>query len=205
MGKPVKTIFAIDLFDFSLWIAIASIIFHSMLSWNLIKWECTHRKLASVMGGSRKQAGFIVSGATFVLGVIRHSCVISAITYQPRWTVFHSNYIIVFGQLTLLAGLVLLGRCMHAKGAAESFICVHFNVYGDSTRVAVFPYNVLSEPVTVASTMIYAGLSLLHASIVGLLLSLLMGIINHCQKQHKLVRTSRVEMRVSTSRSQILT
>lgn len=179
MEDPV--LFAINPSDQNLYTAFASIIVHAIGSWYLIKWECAKRRLTSAVGRSKKHAGYIVSAVVFLLGVIRHSCVGNAIDSQPTWTPFHCNAIFVVGRLTMLLGLVLLCSCIHAKGAAQCLICVHYDLFGDSFTGAIFPYNVLTEPITVASLLIYAGYSLLSASLVGVLLSLLMA-VNHCNR-----------------------
>ena len=174
MGELVDSVFAMDLKDTTFWLAFAAVIMHAAIWRYIVIWECVNLRLANSLG-TRKQAGYVVSAAILLLGTVRFFLVMFAIGSQPRWIYFHDNRLLVLGQMSIVIGFVLLVSSANARGFPQCVVCVHFDVYGEGYfRGQTFPYNVLKEPVSVATVLVHIGISLLKASQAGIILSLLM-------------------------------
>ena len=174
MGEPVDSWFALDLTDITLWFAIAAVIMHAVTWRYIVIWECVNLRLARSLG-TRKRAGYVVSVAILLLGIVRFFLVISAMGSQPRWIYFQDNRLLVLGQLSIVTGFVLMVSSANARGFPQCVVCVHFDVFGEGFLPGqTFPYNLLVEPVSVATVLVHIGLSLLKASQAGIILSLLM-------------------------------
>ena len=175
MGELVDSLFALDLTDTTMRFAVAAVIMHAIAKRYIVMWKCANLRLAHFLG-TRKRAGYVISTAILLLGVIRFALVMSAVESQPRWIYFHDNRILVLGQLSIVAGFVLLASSVNARGLPQCLVCAHFefDVFGEGLSGQTFPYNVLTEPVSVATVLLQVGLSLLKASQAGVFLSMLM-------------------------------
>ena len=86
------------------------------------------------------------------------------------WEPLNNEIVNAGGSLMIFVGAVLVISSSYRLGFFCSFMGDYFGVLL-SERVTGFPFNVVDDPMYWGSSLIYLGIALNHASIVGLLLT----------------------------------
>lgn len=146
------------------------------LLWNLAaRLEYNMHTISRLCGGPR--IGVVVLAA-FIMGnnFLRTSLFHYMMDKSSKWDVLEGNVgALAVGYLFIGVGALLVLTSTWRLGFFCTFLGDYFGFLLDA-RVTGFPFNVVADPMYWGSFFIYVGGSLQHASIVGLLLTLFIGL-----------------------------
>ncbi|XP_034297425.1 phosphatidylethanolamine N-methyltransferase isoform X2 [Pantherophis guttatus] len=150
-------------------VAVISIAFNPLF-WNVVaRWEHRTRSLTRIFG-SPYVACYFLGVVIILLNFLRTHCFGEAMKSQPKLPLLDC-LLGYYASVTLIAvGILLVTSSFLALGFIGTFLGDYFGILME-TKVTSFPFNVTENPMYWGSTSIYFGWSLMNASPVGLVLT----------------------------------
>ena len=140
------------------------------LFWNVVsRYEYKTRRLSRVLGGPKRGCATLAA-CILTLNYVRTATFHKTVGQYGYWEPLNNSMVQALGYLVVAAGAVLVIASAWKLGFFVSFMGDYFGLLL-SDKVTGFPFNVVSDPMYFGSGLIYLGLSLQHASIVGLVLT----------------------------------
>ncbi|RXK38552.1 hypothetical protein M231_04184 [Tremella mesenterica] len=162
----------LELIDFkqpSLWLAGGMILFNPIF-WNLVARNEYHNKTLTKLSGSAQNGCYLLAFNIFSLGILRDALVEKALREQPQMAVLAHFGFKLLGWTLLLVGQILVVTSIYALGITGTYLGDYFGILM-SHRVTNFPFNILSDPMYVGSSLAFLGGAFLYQSPVGILLA----------------------------------
>nr|XP_023700208.1 phosphatidylethanolamine N-methyltransferase isoform X1 [Paramormyrops kingsleyae] len=164
----------VDLSDSRFWGAVLIIIFNPLF-WNVVgRWEHWTRGLSRLFGGPYVALYFLAS-LIVLLNVFRSHSITEAMKAQPKWELLDSTLVFYTGLVLMVLGSIFVLSSFYALGFTGTFLGDYFGILMEH-RITGFPFNVMDNPMYWGSTGNYLGLALIHASPVGLILTVVVGV-----------------------------
>ncbi|KFA47782.1 hypothetical protein S40293_09035 [Stachybotrys chartarum IBT 40293] len=161
----------VDLGKKSLFVSAASIAFNPLF-WNIVARQEYHNKiLTRLFGGRPYPACYALAATIFSLGMLRDYLFKTAITDQPSHPVLLSPYSEAAGWILLFYGNLFVISSTWMLGITGTFLGDYFGILMDE-MVTGFPFNVVSAPMYVGSSMNFLGTSLLYGKPAGIFLTI---------------------------------
>jgi phosphatidylethanolamine N-methyltransferase len=163
--------------DFNSWLLILSFVMIIICptTWNLVaRWEF-HTKFFSKLTGDNRMAADIFALILIEMGIFRNFIYIRVIMHQPHFEIENE----ILELITMIIGYSLIGTGFMLNFFSFYRLGIHGIYYADyfgilfNEMVTAFPYNILSNPLYVGSTMLFFGKAFVYKSPVGILLSML--------------------------------
>jgi phosphatidylethanolamine N-methyltransferase len=163
--------------DFNDWLLTLSFIMIVICptTWNLVaRWEF-HTKFFSKLTGDNRMAADIFAHILIEMGIFRNFIYMRVIMTQPHLVIENETLELI----TMIIGYSLIGIGFILNFFSFYRLGIHGIYYADyfgilfNEMVTAFPYNVLSNPLYVGSTMLFFGNAFVYKSPVGILLSIL--------------------------------
>lgn len=140
------------------------------LFWNVVgRLEYRTHVLSKVAGGPRRGVTLLAMGIlsfNYLRTSIFHIVMDKHATCSPM----QNSLFDAVGYLLVLVGTVLVLSSGYQLGFFCSFMGDYFGILLKE-KVTSFPFNVVSDPMYVGSALVYLGVSFLHASVVGIILT----------------------------------
>jgi len=164
----------LKLIDFSkpsLYRSLASITFNPTV-WNIVaRNEYRNKTITKIFGGNARAGCYFLAASIFFAGMLRDSLFQKAITEQPHAQLLPEPLNVIIPTVLVGAGQLFVVTSTWQLGVTGTFLGDYFGILMDH-RVEGFPFNVLTDPMYVGSTMSFVGASLWYESPAGLLISL---------------------------------
>jgi phosphatidylethanolamine N-methyltransferase len=144
------------------------------VTWNLIaRWEF-HTKIFTKITGDNRLAADIFAHILIEMGVFRNYIFEKAISRQMRYPIdsAYCDYIYSLGCGLAIFGGILVLMAYYRLGIHGIYYADYFGLLMKE-KVTVFPYNLVNNPLYIGSTSIFLGLSVMHLSPAGVLLTIL--------------------------------
>ena len=155
-------------------IACAVVMLNPLL-WNAVsRIEYRTHVVSKVFGGPRRGITALATGI-ILLNYVRTLLFHKTIDDYSIWEPLDNEIVNAVGSVVIFIGAVLVVASGYRLGFFCSFMGDYFGVLL-SERVTGFPFNVVDDPMYWGSSLIYLGIALNHASIVGLLLTACIGL-----------------------------
>ena len=140
------------------------------LFWNIVsRYEYKTRTVSKVLGGPKR--GCAALGACILtLNYLRTATFHNTVDQYGYWEPLNNDVVEALGYLIVAAGSLLVISSSWKLGFFVSFMGDYFGLLLNS-KVTGFPFNVVNDPMYFGSGLVYLGLALQHASIVGLVLT----------------------------------
>ena len=140
------------------------------LFWNIVsRYEYKTHRLSRTLGGPKRGCAALAA-CTLSLNYLRTTTFHTTVDKFGYWELLNNRMVEALGYLIVAAGAVLVITSAWKLGFFVTFMGDYFGLLL-SDRVTDFPFNVVNDPMYFGSGLIYLGLSLEHASIVGLVLT----------------------------------
>ncbi|KAF8902980.1 phospholipid methyltransferase-domain-containing protein [Mucidula mucida] len=160
----------VDLTQPSFWLSIASITFNPT-AWNIVARNEYHNKTITRVFGSPKAGCYFLAFMIFSFGMLRDHLFNAALAGQPTSLPALAKPFDTYLPIALVAaGQILVVSSTWALGVTGTFLGDYFGILMDA-RVDGFPFNILTNPMYVGSTMCFLGVSLWFQSIAGLVIT----------------------------------
>ncbi|XP_039223932.1 phosphatidylethanolamine N-methyltransferase isoform X1 [Crotalus tigris] len=155
-------------------VAVLCIAFNPLF-WNLVaRWEHTTRSLTRIFR-SPYTACYFLGVVIILLNFLRSHCFGEAMKSQPKLPQLDC-LLVYYASVTLMAvGVLLVTSSFLALGFIGTFLGDYFGILMEA-KVTSFPFNVIDNPMYWGSTFIYFGWSLMNASPVGLVLTVVVAL-----------------------------
>jgi len=161
----------IDLSKSSLHYSLASIAFNPT-AWNIVaRNEYRNKTITKIFGGNARYGCYFLAASIFFAGMLRDSLFRKAIAEQPHVQILTEPLNVVIPAVLVGLGQLFVVSSTWQLGITGTFLGDYFGILMDH-RVEGFPFNVLTDPMYVGSTMSFVGASLWYESPAGLLISL---------------------------------
>lgn len=145
------------------------------LFWNLVsRFEYKTRAVSSTLGGPKRGCTALAI-CILSLNYVRTTMFHTTVDEYGMWEPLHNEFVESLGYVTVVIGAILVISSSWRLGFFCSFMGDYFGILLKS-KVTGFPFNVVSDPMYVGSALVYLGLALQHASVVGLILTACIGI-----------------------------
>jgi len=155
----------------SLYYSLASIAFNPT-AWNIVaRNEYRNKTITKIFGGNAKNGCYFLAASIFFAGMLRDSLFQKAIAEQPHVQLLSGPLSVVIPAVLVGLGQLFVFTSTWQLGITGTFLGDYFGILMDH-RVEGFPFNVLTDPMYVGSTMSFVGTSLWYGSPAGLLISL---------------------------------
>nr|XP_023700217.1 phosphatidylethanolamine N-methyltransferase isoform X7 [Paramormyrops kingsleyae] len=138
------------------------------------RWEHWTRGLSRLFGGPYVALYFLAS-LIVLLNVFRSHSITEAMKAQPKWELLDSTLVFYTGLVLMVLGSIFVLSSFYALGFTGTFLGDYFGILMEH-RITGFPFNVMDNPMYWGSTGNYLGLALIHASPVGLILTVVVGV-----------------------------
>ena len=143
--------------------------------WNGIsRLEYRTHFLSKTVGGPKRGITLLATGIlslNYLRTVVFHKVIENHNTCAP----LDNPLLEIFGYLLISIGALFVLSSTYQLGFFCSFMGDYFGILLDE-RVTGFPFNVFDNPMYVGSVLVYLGFSFQHASMVGFLLTGLIGL-----------------------------
>ena len=140
------------------------------LFWNIVsRYEYKTHRLSRVFGGPKRGCATLAA-CILTLNYVRTATFQKTVDQYGYWEPLNNGMVEALGYLVVAAGAVLVVASAWKLGFFVSFMGDYFGLLL-SDKVTGFPFNVVGDPMYFGSGLVYLGLSLQHASIVGLVLT----------------------------------
>ncbi|CAI8007762.1 Phosphatidylethanolamine N-methyltransferase [Geodia barretti] len=140
------------------------------LFWNVVsRYEYKTQKLSRTLGGPKRGCATLAA-CILTLNYVRTATFHKTVDEFGYWEPLHNGMVQALGYLIVTAGSVLVVASAWKLGFFVSFMGDYFGILL-TDKVTGFPFNVVRDPMYFGSGLVYLGLSLEHASVVGLVLT----------------------------------
>jgi len=148
------------------------------LIWNLLaRTEYKTRFLTKLCGGNKYLACYVLTVWIFSFSCFRDYHFHLTLSSQPVITVLHTNVLVGLIAIVLIAiGQLFVLSSFYRLGITGTFLGDYCGILMDAP-VTGFPFSVLDNPMYTGSSMTFVGYSLLHGSVGGLFLSVIVSIV----------------------------
>ncbi|XP_050408021.1 phosphatidylethanolamine N-methyltransferase isoform X2 [Patella vulgata] len=164
-----------DFKDAYFWMAAANIVFNPLF-WNIVaRWEYRTKGFSKAIGSSRV-ACIMLAVTIVLLGILRDWLFGKAVQAQPRWLPFQDSRILLAGYAIISIGCVLVISSFLSLGIFGTFLGDYFGILMKE-RVTGFPFNIVDNPMYLGATLNFLGYAVTEASLVGFLLTFLVGVV----------------------------
>ena len=163
--------FLIDFSQPSLYTSIFFIILCPILYNLLARLEYFYKSISKIFNGDKKRANKVYSFFMMLVGIIRNYFYYEALKVQP--TISYESYDQLLFTLSIFVaafGLTLIIFSSFRLGVRGVYYADYFDIKMDFT-VNVFPYNIISDPLYVGTTMCFLSYALYKGSLAGLMLT----------------------------------
>jgi len=155
----------------SLYFSLASIAFNPT-AWNIVaRNEYRNKTITKIFGGNARDGCYFLAASIFFAGMLRDSLFKNAIAEQPHVQILPDSLSVIIPAVLVGLGQLFVITSTWQLGITGTFLGDYFGILMDH-RVEGFPFNVLTDPMYVGSTMTFVGTSLWYESPAGLLISL---------------------------------
>ncbi|KAJ7585172.1 phospholipid methyltransferase-domain-containing protein [Mycena floridula] len=166
----------LDTSQTSLLICLASIIFNPT-AWNIVaRNEYRNKTITKIFGGNPFYGCYFLTVMIFSFGILRDYLYHNALADQPRKAILPEPYATVVPAVLFVLGQTFVVTSTWALGITGTFLGDYFGILMDH-RVEGFPFNVLTNPMYVGSTMCFAATALWYEKPAGLLITLFVHIV----------------------------
>ncbi|KAG8832853.1 Phosphatidyl-N-methylethanolamine N-methyltransferase [Serendipita sp. 399] len=145
-------------------------IFFNPLFWNIAAQNEYHHKWISSRVKNPYTGCYILAATIFSLGLIRDALYTKALKDQPVFGMLPAPYDVIIPAALVAVGQVLVISSTWQLGITGTFLGDYFGILMDE-KVEAFPFNILSDPMYVGSTLSFAGGALWHKRPAGLFIS----------------------------------
>lgn len=140
------------------------------LFWNVVsRFEYRTRTVSKALGGPKRGCAALAA-CILTLNYVRTATFHKTVDQYGYWEPLNNRLVEALGYLIVTIGAVLVIASSWKLGFFVSFMGDYFGLLLNS-KVTGFPFNVVNDPMYFGSGLVYLGLSLQHASIVGLVLT----------------------------------
>lgn len=140
------------------------------LFWNVVsRYEYKTRTVSKALGGPKRGCAALAA-CILTLNYVRTATFHKTVDQYGYWEPLNNRLVEALGYLIVTVGAVLVIVSSWKLGFFVSFMGDYFGLLLNS-KVTGFPFNVVNDPMYFGSGLVYLGLSLQHASIVGLVLT----------------------------------
>ena len=140
------------------------------LFWNVVsRYEYKTHSVSKVLGGPKRGCAALAA-CILTLNYLRTATFHKTVDEYGYWEPLNNGLVQALGYLIVAAGTILVVTSAWKLGFFVSFMGDYFGLLL-SDKVTGFPFNVVGDPMYFGSGLVYLGLSLEHASIVGLVLT----------------------------------
>uniref|UniRef100_A0A8C5RJ53 Phosphatidylethanolamine N-methyltransferase n=1 Tax=Laticauda laticaudata TaxID=8630 RepID=A0A8C5RJ53_LATLA len=154
--------------------AVLSIAFNPLF-WNLVaRWEHRNRSLTRIFG-SPYTACYFLGIVIILLNFLRSHCFNEAMKSQPKLPLLDCLLGYCASVTLIVVGILLVTSSFIALGFTGTFLGDYFGILMEM-KVTSFPFDVIENPMYWGSTSIYFGWSLMNASPVGLVLTVVVAL-----------------------------
>jgi len=161
----------IDFSKPSLYCSLALITFNPT-AWNIVaRNEYRNKTITKIFCGNPKNGCYFLAASIFLAGMLRDSFFQKAIAEQPHVQILPEPLNVIIPAMLVGLGQLFVVTSTWQLGITGTFLGDYFGILMDH-RVEGFPFNVLTDPMYVGSTMSFVGASLWYESPAGLLISL---------------------------------
>ena len=151
-------------------LAICFLVMINPLLWNIVcRLEYRTHAISNVLGGP-KRGCTALAVCILSLNCLRTSLFHVAVDEYGVWRPLDNGLMHALGYLIVGVGALLVISSAWRLGFFVSFMGDYFGIMCQN-KVTGFPFNVVSDPMYVGSALVYLGLALRHASVVGLVLT----------------------------------
>ncbi|RSH89224.1 Phosphatidyl-N-methylethanolamine N-methyltransferase [Saitozyma podzolica] len=159
----------------SLWFAVGMVLFNPIF-WNTVARNEYRNKTMTKIFGSPYHGCYVLAVTIFSLGIFRDVLYERALRDQPHLAVLsHPAWKAIAWGLFGLGQLFVI-TSIYALGITGTYLGDYFGILM-SSRVTGFPFNVLSDPMYVGSTLAFLGSAIQYESPVGLGISALVWVV----------------------------
>ena len=126
------------------------------------------------MAGDNRLAADIFAHVLIEMGILRNYLFKKAMEEQMAFPIDPEFYLTVhiIGYAFLIIGAILVIMAYYRLGIHGIYYADYFGLLMKE-KVTVFPYNIVDNPLYIGSTSAFLGMSILHSSPSGLLLTLI--------------------------------
>lgn len=140
------------------------------LFWNVVsRYEYKTHTLSRALGGPKRGCAALAA-CILSLNYLRTATFHKTVDQYGYWEPLNNTFVEAFGYFIVAVGAILVIASSWKLGFFVSFMGDYFGLLLKS-KVTGFPFNVVSDPMYFGSGLVYLGLSLQHASLVGLVLT----------------------------------
>ncbi|KAK4685253.1 hypothetical protein P7C73_g4903, partial [Tremellales sp. Uapishka_1] len=119
---------------------------------------------------------YFLAATIFSLGIFRDFLYERAIRDQPHLAILSHPAVKVLAGILIASGQILAVTSIYALGLTGTYLGDYFGILM-SERVTGFPFNLLSDPMYVGSTLTFLGSALWYQSPVGIAISALVWVV----------------------------
>jgi phosphatidylethanolamine N-methyltransferase len=144
------------------------------VTWNLIaRWEF-HTKVFTKSAGDNRLAADIFAHILIEMGIFRNYIFDKAISRQTVYPIDaeYSQTVYLIGYALFIFGAILVIMAYYRLGIHGIYYADYFGVLMKE-KVTAFPYNLVDNPLYIGSTSVFLGLTVIHRSPAGFLLTIL--------------------------------
>ena len=146
-----------------------------LVAWNPLIWNVIARieyktHLVSYIFRGPKKGCTALGLLILSLGYLRTRTFYQTMDWYSSCEFLQNNFILGIGYMLSAVGIALLSISFYRLGFYGAFMGDHFGILLDH-RITAFPYNIFEDPLYVGTVMMYYGIALEHASLIGLLLA----------------------------------
>ena len=154
---------------------ILGIVMLNPLFWNVvIRLEYYTHFLTRTLGDPKRSVA-ILAAMIVSFNYVRTSLFHKVMDEHTVCESLQNDYFEAIGYLIILIGATLVISSSYRLGFYCCFMGDYFGIFLNS-RVTGFPFNVVSDPMYVGSTLVYLGMALQHASFIGVMLTTSIGL-----------------------------
>lgn len=140
------------------------------LFWNIVsRYEYKTGTVSKMLGGPKRGCAALAA-CILSLNYLRTATFQKTVDQYGYWEPLNNNLVEALGYLVVAAGAILVLASAWKLGFFVSFMGDYFGLLL-SDKVTGFPFNVVNDPMYFGSGLVYLGMALQHASIVGLVLT----------------------------------
>ncbi|KAG8769569.1 Phosphatidyl-N-methylethanolamine N-methyltransferase [Serendipita sp. 411] len=167
-----------SLIDFnqpSLYYSLGMIYFNPLF-WNIVARNEYHHKWISSRVKNPYTGCYILAATIFSLGLFRDALYTKALKDQPVFDMLPAPYDVIVPAVLVAVGQIFVISSTWQLGITGTFLGDYFGILMDE-KVEAFPFNILSDPMYVGSTLTFAGGALWHKRPAGLFISAIVWIV----------------------------
>lgn len=138
--------------------------------WNVLSRLEYHTHLISKIAGGPRRGVTLLAMGILSFNYCRTTIFHRVVDGHTTCLSMQNPFFDILGYLLVIVGAVLVIASGYQLGFFCSFMGDYFGILLEK-KVTGFPFNIVDDPMYVGSVLIYLGLSFLHASIVGMVLT----------------------------------